>query len=170
VKRRRLFIIIIGVLAAVILVITLWPNEREPEYNGVTLSKWLERYNGVKKAEATEAIRHIGTNALPFLVRWIQHETPNWRYSLQRATSKLPAAIQDARCVQWLLIDKAGRRADRAVDGFEILGEGAEPAWSELVNLFEDDKAEETARRAWICMASIGMRIPPGDFDKRTVL
>jgi hypothetical protein len=45
--------------------VLLRPREREPEYNGVPLSKWLEQYK-LRDAEFARAIRHMGSNALPF--------------------------------------------------------------------------------------------------------
>lgn len=166
-KRRRLLLILLGCVASITLAIVLWPREPEPQYNGVSLSTWLKRYNSSREqAEASEAIRHIGTNALPYLVKWIQYETPGWRYSVERATMKLPSAVQDNRCVQWLLLNRAEYRAGLAINGFEILGPEAKPAWADLYRLSNNNKSAETARRAWICMANVATHSPPGDFDR----
>src|SRR5690242_12224993 len=54
----------------------------EPSYDGKTLSYWLAQYEGIgsagadtkepKAIESREAIRHIGTNALPTLLRMLR--------------------------------------------------------------------------------------------------
>ena len=58
-KRRRLFIIISASIAAVILGFLVWPREREPEYNGVSLSTWLVRYGSANKADSLAAVDAI---------------------------------------------------------------------------------------------------------------
>lgn len=64
------------------------PGSREPVYAGKPLSEWLRLYkqpNGavapVQPQEAADAVRQIGTNALPLLVTWVQEEqeVPPWR-------------------------------------------------------------------------------------------
>src|SRR3954469_4010547 len=98
-KTRRIVLVLLA--AGVIgLCAFLWP-EPEPRYQGRKLSQWLllrdsappfTRPNGLNarlasfksfpavsygsSAETEDAIRHIGTNALPYLVKWIQYETP----------------------------------------------------------------------------------------------
>ena len=99
-KRRRLILILVGVAVLVGMVVLGALREREPEYGGKKLSEWLARYKdppiimtfttnsgyylngkaqqtpGPSSDEAADAIRLIGTNALPFLVAWINYETP----------------------------------------------------------------------------------------------
>jgi hypothetical protein len=148
----------------------LWPREREPEYNGVTLSAWLQHYKARNDTlETFAAIRHIGTNGFPFLLRWIQYERPGWRKFLYSAVSKLPRPLSGSRMVKWLLRDKAEERANSAVDGFEILGLGADPVRSELQRLAANSSARETQNRAIQCLI-IMAHIPPGDFDRSPIL
>jgi len=150
VKRHRLFIIIVGVLAVVILVLLVWPSEREPEYNGVTLSAWLLRCstanNQAESFAAVDAIRHIGTNAMPFLIRWIQYE-PGWKDSLSKKILGWPL-VGNRFAVQKLIWNMTQHRADAAVNGFKILGSQASPALPELQRMADNPKAPETAIRA----------------------
>jgi hypothetical protein len=166
VKRRRLFIIISASIAAIILAFAFWPTEREPEYNGVALSKWLERYNNGNNAEATVAIRHIGTNALPFLLRWIQYETPGWRKSLDHFHARLPSSVQMARVVQWLFKDKAEYRAEMSVEAFSALNLAGKPASDELLRLAlaQNPRTRSAQRRATIALINMTQSVPPGDF------
>ena len=69
------FIIAVTVLViavvATLFVFALWPHE--PSYQGHSLSWWLEqRGMGLKNDPGTLAIRQIGTNALPTLLRLIR--------------------------------------------------------------------------------------------------
>src|SRR4051794_29710941 len=87
--RTKLAILGAGVLAvfslAVFLVIRTEPPE--PYYNGRSLSDWFHQRMQFKDAdgkdakvkfdEATDAIRHIGTNALPLLLHRIRSEEPS---------------------------------------------------------------------------------------------
>ena len=71
-KRRRL--ILFGALALIAAgVVALWPRgPKEPVYQGKKLSRWLAAENGETSAEergqSHNAIRALGTNALPYLL------------------------------------------------------------------------------------------------------
>jgi hypothetical protein len=65
-KRRCVIVTILNVCLLGVVAMNVWPWE--PVYQGRKLSKWLE-HSG---EEADNAVRHIGTNALPYLVRWIR--------------------------------------------------------------------------------------------------
>lgn len=167
-KRRRGFIIVLGCVTALIAALLLWPHEREPEYNGATLSTWLLRCalssNQTESAPAVDAIRHIGTNALPFLVRWIQYE-PGWRDSVGRTILKWPV-IRSRHDVARLIWNMTQLRANAAVDGFRILGSQANPALPELQRMVENPKAPETALRATQCMILMTQLFPGGDVPR----
>jgi hypothetical protein len=170
-KRRRLFIIISASTFAIILAVILWPGEREPQYNGIPLSKWLARYVD-NKPQSAEAIKHIGTNALPFLLRWIQFETPGWRTSLNHLGARLPSSVQKTRALHWLLDDGAQRRAELAVEAFWALGPKANPASDELLRLAltENPRAPNTQRRATEALMNMAQARPaPQFFDNLRV-
>jgi hypothetical protein len=133
-------------LAACILagisVVAFWPGRREPEYNGKKLSEWLKicadnraisSYSKLQSLEsAREAIRKIGTNGLPWLVKWISYDAPKWKSALLYSKSYrlLPNPIAN-------LMVKPILQAQRAREGFNILGTAASPAISELVRMTE---------------------------------
>lgn len=166
-KRRPVLIIASACLVAFILALVLWPREREPEYNGATLSTWLLRCalsgNQAESAPAVDAIRHMGTNALPFLVRWIQYE-PGWRDSLGRKMWTWPV-IRSRHDIQRLIWNMTQYRANAAVYGFQVLGSTANPAVPELQRLAYNGDAPETALRATECLIHMGQRFPEGDFE-----
>ena len=164
-KRRRLLLILLAPVASIALAFFIWPREPEPEYNGAPLSEWLERYRE-NKPQAAEAIRHIGTNALPFLVRWIQYETPGWRNFLNHLHTRLLSSAQNSRALQWLLDDKADRRAELAVEAFWALGSKASPASDELLRLAlaENPRAPNTQRRATSALMNMTQAAPARDY------
>jgi hypothetical protein len=138
------------------IVLLLWPRDREPEYNGATLSTWLARCGSTNLDEslaAGDAIRHMGTNALPLLLRWIQHE-PDWRDSLGQKILSWPM-VGGRRDVQRLICGVSQYRATSAVTAFKILGPDARPARAELRRLARNSQAPQTANRAIECLISV---------------
>jgi hypothetical protein len=90
-----------------------WPDDPEPEYHGKKLSAWIDSFwpqpigviTGVgfsnKPRKAEEAVRHIGTNALPYLLKWLNYERPKWRIAVLHACNELP---------RWLIKDSFRER------------------------------------------------------------
>ena len=76
--RKRATIISLAILLISVGTCVLWPTKPEPSYRGRRLSEWLPGYNAAatanELARTEEAIRHIGTNGLPFLLEWINYE------------------------------------------------------------------------------------------------
>jgi hypothetical protein len=137
VKRRRLLLILLGCVATITLTFLIWPRAREPVYNGVPLTAWLERGNfGTNQVEFTKAIDHIGTNALPILLRAVDCDMPKWPawkvWLNFKLLPNLPRPISDSRFVKRLVDDKAAFRAGSAAQAFGILGSRANPALDSL--------------------------------------
>src|SRR6267142_701380 len=135
-KRRRILLFLLCSVAAITLAIYIRPREREPEYNRIPLSEWIAHYHtDGYDSESFKAIQHIGTNALPYLLRWIQYEKPRWKTSLNVLGEKLPSSIQELPLLGFLVNDKAERRAELTVAAFSVLGSKAKPATDELLRL-----------------------------------
>jgi hypothetical protein len=73
-------------------------REHEPRYKGRRLSRWLALYSDSlateslgKRQEAEHAVRQIGTNAIPNLLKWLQFESSSQRAALFQ---KLPKPMQ----------------------------------------------------------------------------
>src|SRR5437899_2283144 len=95
VRKWRIVIILAACLIAAFALVTFFSREKEPTWSGQPLSYWVFREDrqheaSGEKAQADTAIRQIGTNALPFLLKWIQHERPRWRSTAFRLARKLP--------------------------------------------------------------------------------
>ena len=151
-----------GVLAALV-----WLGEKEPAYEGKKLSEWVKAIGTIGsgegrdrgRMEAEKAVRHIGTNALPWLLKWIRYEKPAWKVKwggkMYFRVGKLPPVLQ------WGILRFFGPFGPdqpdwMAVRGFEKLGPQASPAIPELVRLMNDTNKPAISRQAWACLNLIG--------------
>lgn len=119
-------------------VVAVWPGEREPEFQGKKLSWWLARRNR-ESEDATNAIVAIGTNALPFLLKWVEYEIPEWREKAANNTAKWPRWRISFWVAKHLHSSREGL-AQRAEFGFAVLGEVAVPTIPELSRYVRDPK------------------------------
>jgi hypothetical protein len=138
-KRRTIVLLLVGGILAVTAIITV-TAPREPRYHGRYLSAWVEEYAEEVLYESDEetdpplgavtpsqhALRHIGTNALPYLLEWLTYDSPQW----SRKLDKLPPGLQD----NWISrsIGVKASRATAAIYAFAALGPEAKPAIPEL--------------------------------------
>lgn len=84
-------------LAAMALGSRSLPSEREPTCQGRSLHEWLDEYyadsrermeDDTPQTEAYFAIRAIGTNALPTLLRWVEQKPSPWRERFSVCSSR----------------------------------------------------------------------------------
>src|SRR5258708_21110164 len=138
------FGILIGFLLASVLGVFVWraSGPREPVFGGRTLTSWLERHvpstsadppydsPGWKKAD--EALRTIGTNAIPTLLQMIRAKDP------PPVVLKL---LQAAGRYRWTRINYryAYWRNEEAEYAFQVLGTNAASAVPELIKMYEED-------------------------------
>jgi hypothetical protein len=139
-QRRWIIFVLAACVFIAIGVVGFWPGQREPECDGKTLSEWLKicgdnraaiNYSQSQSLESARvAIRRIGTNGLPWLVKWMSYDTPKWKSALlySKFYRWLPASIRNPM-VRPIL------QAQRARVGFDILGTAASPAIPDLVRI-----------------------------------
>ena len=155
-----------GFVVVAILIAAMWPGDREPEYGGKKLSEWLDQYQRYyslgrypdtpKLIEASDAVRHIGTNAIPWLLRCIRYEQPPWKRKLSVAYAKWrPRRLINNSIEGWLLDVKRDQQADVAAFGFGILGSDATTSVSELNQILEKSKWGRPSARAIVALALI---------------
>jgi hypothetical protein len=151
VKQARgvLLILLVCCVAAAVACLG-WMRKREPEYKGKTLSEWLIAYRQpygavapVISEEAAQAIRQIGTNGAPFLVKWIREsrKMPRWKDTLLALTQRNPQLPSESEL-----------RAMRAVWGFKILGPDAQAVIPDLVQVANQGNTE----RAPLAIGALG--------------
>jgi hypothetical protein len=97
-RRKRLLIAIGAVVVVAFVGVAVWPEPKEPEYQGKKLSEWV-RYHGrypfaygvmtpqgeppevfcARDSGRDRAVRQFGTNCLPLFLRWVRYEKPTWK-------------------------------------------------------------------------------------------
>ena len=154
-------------------VVAFWPGGGEPQYNGKKLSEWLriattnlsteerqiindlQNLAGItnmspRGLEAVRAVRAIGTNALPYLVRWTLRP-PAWRVNLSHIYyGRFPAFLRSRAIVRWLYgpPDNFGL----AFAGFQIMGPDEALAVPELVKIIRESPSVFAKRNAILCL------------------
>src|SRR5581483_7455941 len=127
-KRIRIIVMVVAVVVIGVVAIVCF-RAREPRYQGRTLSEWIwvgtdHIETSPEWSEANNAVKQIGTNAIPFLLEWVQAEdTP-----------------QKEKVVFWLNehapfhfhIESSADRRFAARMGFMMLGNESKPAWPAL--------------------------------------
>jgi HEAT repeats len=131
--RRKWLLLLLGCIAAAVLVLTLF-GEHEPQYEGESLSQWAATLRAAinrggyddTRQKATEAVRKIGTNGLPYLLKWIQYEDRPWQTNLARLCSQLPGKLGET-AKDFIFVGRQRRRED-AFSALYALGEAALPS------------------------------------------
>ena len=142
-----------------VLLTLVWPAEREPVYKGKKLGNWLVDDLWISSTRflgnpAKEAVREIGTNALPFLERWIAYKPPAWRWPVVRTIEK-----GNRQVASWFN-DRKALRADGAREAFYVLGDQASPAIPELARLAQG-RDRFVGLRAVAALRGIGKATAP---------
>jgi hypothetical protein len=161
---------LIGAVAAVVLIAYL-TCEREPVYQGKALSNWIDVYaherahimGGLPTGKmGSNAIRTIGTNALPYLLRWTRYEHESRFSATSRSlVAKLPQFLTTDTLQRWATADAAELRAEYAALAFGPLGEQAKPAIPQLVAQMKDATHPRASHRAIVALACIGTEAIP---------
>src|ERR1043166_1755050 len=139
-KRGWRIVLIVAVCGVVAVVTALvWPGEKEPVYKGKKLSEWIDGAQTSEvyifkpgRMEREEAVKQIGANAVPYLLKRIREaEYPQQPRLQVLLTRTIPRAGTTGRHIQlrkWL-------RAVDAAWAFQFLPKGARSAIPELRTL-----------------------------------
>jgi hypothetical protein len=155
-------LILAGLIVVVLGAMLFWLGEREPEYQGRKLSWWIADGNqrslfAPETAGVREAVRGIGTNALPLLIRRIKSAHLPEKSNLE---AKVASASKSAGDVwEHARLEKL-RPATDAVWAFWILGEQGSPAIPELVQLVGSTN-RATSTLAFAALRGIGNSAVP---------
>ena len=178
--RKKLALIMAAAATAVCAILAVFSGKPEPSLSGRPLSQWIQRYNSHPFSgfaeqtddEAADAIRHIGTNGIPWLLAWLSYETPQWRRKLESTAADLASHIGDAplRITYALTQDEKKRlRADQAAYAFSALGPTAKPAAPALVRITRLGSVENGLGpddRARLALGYIGLPAIPAIADE----
>src|SRR6266850_1213266 len=122
------------VLAAVVWAIS---RDREPTYDGRTLSKWIE-LAGRENTEAREAIRRMGTNTFPVILKWLCYKPAPWKTKVLNRLGLGPDWVRPHFLVSWLNDEQAVTRVMHAYNMLGVLQEEAAPIGPEILRLSYD--------------------------------
>jgi hypothetical protein len=122
--------IIIGILAVVlcgVFAAMFWPEKPEPVYKGRKLSEWLlsATNSGVFAKAEIQAIQAIGTNGIPYYLKWIRYR-PGF---LKRTQFRFAPKCRDWFHVKWYPDLSGVMRGHYAYLALGELGEPAAPAF-----------------------------------------
>jgi hypothetical protein len=163
--RNRLLVAAGAVLLLVPPLYVALSQPSEPSYGERTLSQWLvecvrAQPPGVtphgERDPASVALDRIGTQAVPFLLKWLQYEEPFYRRVVDRFAMRVGTRIAWKQ-TQEAVLQSAARC------GFEHLGTRARAAIPELVRLMNLPDAPETAVAASDALMFVGTSdaLPP---------
>jgi len=168
--KRRVYLILLfmGVVLAGVLVAVL-SREREPEYGGKKLSEWVEmthyEFSSLRGShpqnapnQAVEAIGHIGTNATPYLLKWIRYEPAE---SKTKRIGRINAYLTRMN-PRWYIIDSEFIRAEGAAAALSRLGPQAHQYIPELARLLNETNAWYSSKNAVEALVGFGEAgVPP---------
>jgi hypothetical protein len=160
-KQRKVLVAFISVLAVVGLASVRF-RASEPRCRDIPLSEWLALLRSYELREvskyilldaarevpgrdklgpqAADAIRQIGTNALPSLIAWMNVRQSPWKLTLAATLRKLPSPVRPNKLPGWLDYAKDCDRASLAYTGFRALGPAAAPAIPDVAQIACDSR------------------------------
>jgi HEAT repeat protein len=133
-----------------LLLAILWQNS-EPRYEGTSLSDWLQAPQSVAR---NTALGTIGTNALPWVTRWLMQTNPEpqWR-------QKARAFLRRNTGSSWSILDPLDRQ-QLGFTGLYALGTNGAPAAPIVVKLLMSPRShiQNSAMTALRLMGPAGYR------------
>jgi HEAT repeat protein len=149
-SRRRILAVSILVAIAGIVFIT---RPREPTHDGKPLSEWLrvleKERSKEERTRAEEAVRAIGSKAIPALLRLIKAKDS---YLKQRVA----IAMRKQEMLDFEILDEQGSQG-RAYCGFRALGSNAISAAPALARLLSDKDARYAVAPSLAVIGAEGM-------------
>jgi HEAT repeat protein len=149
-KRVRLALTVLAVAG---LGVVAWRTlrQREPVYQGERLSSWLadlDLESTRSPEKALQAVRAIGTNALPVLMKMVCAEDPLWKRGLiafNARQSFIQVRISPASLVRY-----------HAVEGYSALGPAAKNAVDALIEVMKSGAGVEVRADVASALGAIG--------------
>jgi len=139
---RKITFSVAGLILLMLAAWMLFAPAAEPIYQGRPLSTWLIEYEDyrvvvsgtfpspevmARQRACREALRQVGTNAHPWLVKYVAYQPPGWF----RSKSPVGQALRKIKPLRMSVANKQ-RRQGGAVEAFQMLGTNAAGAIPEL--------------------------------------
>jgi HEAT repeat protein len=150
-----LLVVLVGVIAWQI------PKVREPLYQGKSLSVWLEGYipnpdtafsDEERRQRTDAAVRELGTNAIPTLLRMLRAKDAAWKLTLMRLVGK-------QRLFRIGFTPAAGLNFAAGM-AFVRLQESASNSVPALIKIYDEDRSDYSRNAVVIALGAIGPAAP----------
>jgi hypothetical protein len=149
VTRGRVITVAILLLATAALVIWFLNRAPDPTYHGLRLSEWLTYYNPhlsqENKPQVDDAIRHIGTNALPTILNKLRSKDSFPRRAMIQWEMKNQSFAISDEDLQW-----------EAARAFEALGPVAKSTVPQLIQIFHEQISTNSQMAVLYSLGAIG--------------
>ncbi len=155
-KKHRILVTALALAALGSLAWVLFPHpEPEPVYQDKRLSVWLRNYtdsrsstNGELAQQADDAVRHIGSNAIPTLLRMLRSRDSFVGFALLSVPAKR----------HWVSFHytSAGEVNLRALMAFRALGAAGKAAVPDLIETFNEKRSLMSQASTVRALGSIG--------------
>lgn len=159
-RKRRIYLVvmILLVVAMVALIVAEVFQAREPVVHGRPLSYWvLESVSNAPPYGPTGSVGNLsqmGTNAVPFLLKWISYDRPRWKRTIWGIVKRYYPSWQGSANQEPL--------ANGAIQAFVQLGPDAAGAVPGLTKLLNDTNAPRCQWRALRALNTLGEIGLPG--------
>jgi hypothetical protein len=161
------------VIVVAIIAVAVWPEPKEPAYQGKKLTEWAQicvtaekalgdasfghTYYEVKTDPELQALRtqadsarnlviQLGTNSIPWLIKPFKYEIPNWRRKLVLAFARIPGAGACEPLMRAIWGPMPFERRAQAVGVFLVMGEHGKAAAPDLQKILTDPKTSADAK------------------------
>ena len=156
--RGRRVQLVIAILAMCLLGVVVWQALYfgEPRCQGKRLSAWLadlDLQSANSPEKALQAVRAIGTNGFPALLRMVSATDSFWKREL--------LAINERQSIISVQLSRAAVCRHRAVQGYSALGAAAKGAVAGLIKVLESEKSAEVRMDLVSALAAIGPEARP---------
>jgi HEAT repeat protein len=162
-SKRRKWMTILACVALAIMLAAMLSRSNEPHYQGKSLSEWLEVHRNETRDKpggdaGANALRAIGTNALPKLLEWTAFERPSSgvRCTVGSLLLKSKLLPRNSRLARWSNYETEASRAIRAAEAFGPLGSLASSAVPELARRINSTNSPAVVTCAIYALGSMG--------------
>lgn len=162
--RKRIAVFLVLAFLGVGLAVGLFLSsggETEPSWEGRSLSEWLATVpitSGIPTSSPTferaeAAVRRMGTNTFPFVLKWAAYEPPKWRRPLDALCDKYPA-LRSSGFMQSTFY-KTDCWHDKAELACLLLRSNAAPILHDLARIAAATPNTEGGKHASTCLGGV---------------
>jgi hypothetical protein len=163
VRRKRIVLLGAGALLLAALCFAAF-HEHEPVCRGKPLSKWLleaTQTSDLHNSGADDAVREMGTNTLPLLLKWLAYDPPAWRTRMTGIYNAFPKALRNSSLLDLVAGKRSVQLHAASVWAFHMLGPEAAPAVPELIRILERNPSRYISESVMLCLGAIGEKARP---------